>query len=127
MYKEKEMFVQYLDNMKSAICEEWSKAIIVKEDDPYKEKIIENGHKLYALVLDLIRGSLFEEQLKRLANEVTKERLEANVNIGQLVNNVNIGRSIIVKYVFEANIPSYNLELYINNINNLYDTFNYYV
>ena len=126
MYKEKEMLVQYLVKMKSAVSEEWSKAIIVHEDDPYKEKIIENGLKLYALVLDLIEGFLFEEHLERLANEVTKERLEANVNIGQLVNNANIGRSIIIKYVFKANILAYDLELYINNINTLFDTFNYY-
>lgn len=126
MFKEKEMFVQYLVEHKSTIHKEWSNAIILHEEDPLKERILENVLRMYALILDLMKGSLFKEKLKRMANEVANERLDAKKNIGSFVNNMNVGRSIIVKYVFKSNLPSYDLEPVINDINNLFDTFNYY-
>ncbi len=126
IYIEKEMFIHYLVEQKLAIYKEWIKAINIKEDHPYKEKIMENVFYLYALVLDLFSDTSFDEKLKQLANEMAKACLEAQENIGQFVNDVNIGRSVIVKYIFRANIPSYHLEPYINDINNLFDTYNYY-
>ena len=126
IYSEKEMFIHYLIEQKLAIFKDWIKAINIKEDHPYKEKIMENVFCLYALVLDLFSDISFDESLKQLANEMAKECLEAQENIGQFVNDVNIGRSVIVKYVFRANIPAYHLEPFINDINNLFDTYNYY-
>ena len=124
--RNKEMFVQYLIEQQSEIVKEWIKSINIKEDDPYKEKVADNGRSMYALVLDLIKGSFDEEKLKQLAYEVAKERNEVNVNIGYFLNNVNIGRSLIVKYVFKANFPTCDLKQLINDINNLFDLYNYY-
>lgn len=124
--QEKEQFIQYLVQQKNAIYKEWCASIIVQELDPYKEKILENGLQVYDLVLDLINGTLLEEKLRQLANEIARERLDAKENIGHFVNNVNKGRSIIVKYIFRANIFPCQVEQLINDINNLFDTFNYY-
>ena len=61
-----------------------------------------------------------------MADEIARDRFEAKANIGQFVNNVNKERSIIVKYIFQANISSNQLQSLINDINHLFDAFSYY-
>lgn len=122
----KEVFIQYLLEQKSTIINEWTTAICIQKYESYKENIIDYANKMFNFILEVIQGSLKEEELKLLANKVAKERVEKNANIGQFLNNVNIGRSIIVKYVFELNIISNEIKEIINEINILFDTYNYF-
>jgi hypothetical protein len=76
----------------------------------------ENGLQMYELVKKTILNSLSENEIKQLAYKVAKERVEANINIGDFVYNVNLGRSIIVKYANQSGIPIEGLQPIIDAI-----------
>jgi signal transduction histidine kinase len=115
--------IEFLDNHKSEFLNEWHKSINVNGIDLYNEKIKENGSLMYSLIEKAVGGSLSELELKQLAYKIAKERLEADINIGDFVYNVNLGRSIMVKHVLQSKIPLKNLQTIVEDINNRFDQF----
>ncbi|RRN71553.1 histidine kinase [Peribacillus simplex] len=124
--KYKNVLIQYLEENESLFLNEWNKTIKIDEIDPYKERIKENGYGMYSLVIQTFKEALFEDVLIKLAYQVAKERLEANINIGDFLYNINLGRNIIIRNVFGANIPIYYMQKFINEINLHFDTFSYH-
>ncbi|USK59228.1 histidine kinase N-terminal domain-containing protein [Peribacillus asahii] len=122
----KKVFLKYMVEQQSLFLNEWYETKIMDENDLYKEKIKENGIMLYSFILNAIKGSLSDDELKQLAYEVANERIEANINIGDFIHNINLGRNIIVRNVFGANIPLNDIQLIINDIINLFDTFSFH-
>ncbi|MGE7184359.1 histidine kinase N-terminal domain-containing protein [Peribacillus sp. NPDC006672] len=124
--KYKNVLIQYLEENKSLFLNEWNETIKIDEIDPYKEKIKENGYGMYSLVIQTFKDALFEDVLIKLAYQIAKERLEANINIGDFLYNINLGRNIIIRNVFGADIPIYYMQKFINEINLHFDTFSYH-
>ncbi|MFJ7753774.1 histidine kinase N-terminal domain-containing protein [Peribacillus muralis] len=122
----KKVLIQYLEENQTIFLTEWNETIKINEIDPYKEKIKENGYGMYALVIRAFRGDLSDDMLIKLAHQVAKERLEANINIGDFLFNINLGRNIIIRNIFGANIPISYLQEFINAINVHFDTFSYH-
>ncbi|AOH55161.1 hypothetical protein ABE28_012450 [Peribacillus muralis] len=122
----KKVLIQYLEENQTIFLTEWNETIKINEIDPYKEKIKENGYGMYALVIRAFRGDLSDDMLIKLAHQVAKERLEANINIGDFLYNINLGRNIIIRNIFGANIPISYLQEFINAINVHFDTFSYH-
>lgn len=89
--KYKFVLIQYLEEKESEFLNEWNETIKINEIDPYKEKIKENGYGMYSLVIQTFKEVLSEDVLIKLAYQVAKERLEANINIGDFLYNINLG------------------------------------
>ncbi|MDP1421246.1 histidine kinase N-terminal domain-containing protein [Peribacillus simplex] len=124
--KYKHILIQYLEENESVFLNEWNETIKINEIDPYKERIKENGYGMYSLVIQTFKEILSDDVLIKLAYQVAKERLEANINIGDFLYNINLGRNIIIRNVFGANIPINYLQKFINDINLHFDTFSYH-
>ncbi len=124
--KYKFVLIQYLEEKESEFLNEWNETIKINEIDPYKEKIKENGYGMYSLVIQTFKEVLSEDVLIKLAYQVAKERLEANINIGDFLYNINLGRNIIIRNLFGANIPINYMQKFINDINLHFDTFSYH-
>ncbi|MFY4774410.1 histidine kinase N-terminal domain-containing protein [Metabacillus sp. RGM 3146] len=122
----KTFLIDFLDEQRSAFLNEWHERVLIDEIDPHKEKVIENAQLMYSIVKNTIDGSMSEDMLKKLSFKVAKERLEADINIGDFVFNVNLGRSIIIKYILQSEIPVKDLQGIINHINLQFDLFSYY-
>ncbi|WP_057912880.1 histidine kinase N-terminal domain-containing protein [Peribacillus muralis] len=122
----KKVLISYLEKNQNVFLNEWNETIKINEIDPYKEKIKENGYGMYALVIQTFKGALSDYMLTKLAHQVAKERLEANINIGDFLYNINLGRNIIIRNIFGANIPIAHLQEFINAINIHFDTFSYH-
>ncbi|MFJ7928568.1 histidine kinase N-terminal domain-containing protein [Peribacillus sp. NPDC096448] len=124
--KYKHVLIQYLEENESVFLNEWNETIKINEIDPYKEKIKENGYGMYSLVIQTFKEVLSEDVLIKLAYQVAKERLEANINIGDFLYNINLGRNIIIRNLFGANVPINYMQKFINDINLHFDTFSYH-
>ncbi|MDM5359084.1 signal transduction histidine kinase [Peribacillus sp. B2I2] len=122
----KNVLIRYLEENESLFLNEWNETIKINEIDPYKEKVKENGYGMYSLVIQTFKEALSEDVLIRLAYQVAKERLEANINIGDFLYNINLGRNIIIRNVFGTNIPIYYMQKFINDINLHFDSFSYH-
>ena len=118
-----ELLVEFLEDKQTVFLEDWYKNIIIADLDTNKEKMIENGLRMYTLTKFVIKDSFSKDELKEFAYSVAKERLDSNTNIGDFVYNVNLGRSIIMKHVSQSDNLFKVLPNSIDNINQLFDHF----
>lgn len=117
------MVAHFLQQNQTYYLREWERNILVDKTDINREKIRENGSLMYNLVLATLTESLSEEKIKQLAYKVAKERVEANINIGDFIYNVNLGRSIIIKCVIQSDICKEDLSQIVDMINKQFDSF----
>lgn len=124
--KYKQILADFLDEYETEMIIEWSRKIKVQETDPYKDKIREDGQKMYAAIINCIKREFSENDMKQMAQNVAKEQLEANVNIGDLLYNINFGRQIMLKWIFTVDFTTDQLLVVIEEINHYFDCFSYY-
>ncbi|MEH7255552.1 histidine kinase N-terminal domain-containing protein [Neobacillus niacini] len=120
--------ITFFKKNKESLLREWENSIIISNDDPFKEKIRENG---IALVNVIFNMHLMSEQellniIKEHALKVSEERALANINIGEFVYNVNHGRTVLYGYLSKAGLQWTDLQESINKINFCFDKFLYY-
>lgn len=120
-----EGFITYLDHFKFELLTEWKEHIKIRQDDIFKMNIKENGRQMYELVKMSLCQEICEEELKRFAYKVAKERLDTNINIGDFVYNVNLGRSILIHHINRSGLPIEEIQQAVDRINALFDQFNY--
>jgi signal transduction histidine kinase len=118
----------YLQNHREELLSEWAKAILVNQDDPFKEIIIENGWAFFGIVENTFQLTEVEllDYIEKLAKKVTEERVLANINIGDFVYNVDLGRTVIYSYMSKAGLDWSDLQKSINKINFCFDKFLYF-
>lgn len=121
-----EILVELLENNQSIYLDMWREKTLINQDDINKDIVKENGLQMYEIVKKTITNSTSESEIKLLAYKVARERVEANINIGDFVYNVNLGRSIIIKYANQSGISIEDLQPIIDNINSQFDRFCYY-
>lgn len=122
-YKE---LIDYLDRSEAIILEEWWQDLYIQNGDIHKEKIKKNGFQMYQLVRRTLTDNITEKQIELLAYKVAKERVEANINIGDFIHNVNKGRTVIISHAFIPEIKKEQLQTAIEKINISFDLFCYY-
>ncbi len=120
--------IAYFAKNKERILQDWANVIVISKEDPFKEKILENGRALFKLIMDMYNMTEIEvlNTMKKLAIEVSEERVIADINIGDFVYNVNLGRSILYSYLGESGITWAELQKSINKINFCFDKFLYF-
>jgi signal transduction histidine kinase len=122
----RKQLILFLENNAFAFLKSWNQKILISDLDIHKKKVLNNGEKMYELVKQMLKGSLSEEDVRKLAYNVAVERAEANVNIGEFVYNVNLGRSEIIKWVMSSGLSTQELQAPIEDINTVFDQFTYH-
>ena len=82
--------------------------------------------QLFEMVRCSILGTLSEKHLRKLAHRLAKERVEANINIGNFIYNTNLARTLLIKLVHQADLPLQTLQYIVEVINQHFDRFCYY-
>jgi signal transduction histidine kinase len=120
--------VAFFQKNKEKLVQEWEDSIVINHEDPFKLKIRENGEALLNVILSMHKVSKEKliEIVKKIAIEVSEERVLANINIGDFVYNVNLGRTILYSYLSKTGISWSDLQESINKINFCFDKFLYY-
>ncbi|MDQ1147225.1 signal transduction histidine kinase [Bacillus sp. SORGH_AS 510] len=120
--------VAFFQQNKEKLVQEWENSIVINHKDPFKMKIRENGEALLNVILTMHKVSNDEllEIIKKIAIEVSEERVLAHINIGDFVYNVNLGRTILYGYLSKTGISWSDLQESINKINFCFDKFLYY-
>lgn len=120
--------ITFFDKNKESLVLEWENSYIISNEDPYKDKIRENGIALFDVVLNMhkMTDSELLEIIQKLAVEISEERVLANINIGDFVYNVNLGRTVLYSYLAKSGIEWSELQESMNRINFCFDKFLYY-
>lgn len=116
----------FLEQNADEFIHNWHIKSVISEDDPHREKVIQNGKQMFQLVKKALKHPLKEDELKELAHKTARERVEANVNISEFVYNVNIGKSEIIRWIGNSGIDLHELRPLFEKINNLFDQFFYH-
>lgn len=115
--------ILYLKMNKEELLDNWKKGFIIASDDPYNDIVILNGAAMLDMVIAFLCNTIDEEGLKFLAHRVARERLHANINIGEFVYNVCIGRSEIFNRLPDIGLTIEELHPVIIKINLCFDKF----
>ncbi|MFS1519155.1 histidine kinase N-terminal domain-containing protein [Bacillus sp. SCS-151] len=118
--------VQFLDENVSTFIQSWRQRVLISDSDIHKEEVINNGKKMFQLVKLRLENALSEGDVRKLAYKVASERVEANINIGDLVFNVNEGRKEINNWIISSGFPYDQLIRILEEINTIFDQFSYY-
>ncbi|GLB58754.1 histidine kinase N-terminal domain-containing protein [Cytobacillus sp. NCCP-133] len=123
-----EVVLELLRSEKEALLSEWKEKILITDEDPYKDKIRDNGEMMFHLIIQFLsrEENDLEKFIQQLAYSIAEQRVEADINIGDFVYNVNMGRSIVQKYLNHSEITFQKLQEYHEKINYCFDKFLYY-
>ncbi|MDP4163381.1 MAG: HAMP domain-containing sensor histidine kinase [Bacillota bacterium] len=121
------LFAFFADKKEQILCD-WEKLIIVSIDDPYKNKILNNGEQLFEVVVAIFTMSKEEllQFIQDLAILVSSERSVENIKLGDFVYNANLGRSVIYSYLSKAGLEWTDMQDALNSINFCFDKFLYF-
>ncbi|HJV32196.1 MAG TPA: histidine kinase N-terminal domain-containing protein, partial [Bacillales bacterium] len=113
------------ENFKWNILKDWNDLIIFSNDDPFKEQIPLNGETFFDIVVKVFNMPSDEHMklIQKHAIEVAKERVKADINIGEFVYNVNLGRTLFHSYFNKIGLVGDDLQEAINMINSCFDKF----
>jgi signal transduction histidine kinase len=113
------------NNFKWNILSEWNQLIIFSNEDPFKERIPLNGEAFFDVVILGFKMPTDEhlDLIQKHAIEVARERVKADINIGEYVYNVNLGRTLFHSYINKVGLFGDELQETINKINSFFDKF----
>ncbi|WP_102347513.1 histidine kinase N-terminal domain-containing protein [Bacillus sp. Marseille-P3661] len=118
----------FIDEHINDFVDGWKDQILTS-DPEFQETIINYGITMYHIMKDYICSSTPTKQevdLKKFANNVAKELVSTNKELGSLVYNVNLSRTEVFKHLSNLNISIEELQESINKINTCFDQFLYY-
>ncbi|MEH7505938.1 histidine kinase N-terminal domain-containing protein [Neobacillus drentensis] len=120
--------IDFFNQNKQKLIQEWEKVIVTTEADPFKLKIHENGKALLEVLLNMHNMSEQEllDFIEKIAIDVSEERVLADINLGDFVYNVNLGRTVLYSSLSKVGIPWSVMQDAINKINFCFDKFLYY-
>ncbi|WP_110114635.1 histidine kinase N-terminal domain-containing protein [Bacillus sp. CGMCC 1.16541] len=126
MISSSEKLTQFLDWNTSHFLRFWRENIYLSKNDLFADEVMNNGVAMYELVRKHIHSPLTEVEIMNLAFKVAKERVKANINIGDFVYNVNLGRTIIIKHITQSGLSIEELQPVVDEINSLFDRFSFH-
>ncbi|WP_096200584.1 histidine kinase N-terminal domain-containing protein [Bacillus sp. FJAT-45350] len=124
---EKAELIEFLEKNELGFVEIWMEKVRINEHDIHKDKVRENGIQMFRLIKSkIIDTDLPEDTVQNLAYKVAKERVEANINIGDFVYNVNAARTILISSTIQSDLSKINLEYIVRIVNEQFDDFSYH-
>lgn len=120
--------VEYFTSHKEDLLNEWAKKIIISRNDPFVTQIRDNAEYMFNLLIKILslKDNQFETHLQTLATKIAKERVLANINIGDFVYNVSIGRTIMSQQLADSKLEWDEIHEALNLLNYCFDKFLYY-
>jgi signal transduction histidine kinase len=124
----KSQIMFFLQKHRAELLQEWNKAAIISDLDPYKQNVQKNGEEFFDVVIDSFNTSNTEllKVVHKIAINIAEERVKADINMGEFVYNINLGRSIFFSNLSKVGLDWDNLQEGINKINCIFDKFLYY-
>lgn len=125
-----EKVIQHLEENFPDLLRLWQKRSI-KSEGIQQPKLKEHALQIFELVKLAISDLLTEERIRDAADNIAKNCLEENTNIGDFVYNTNAARSILVNFVLSQITHGQKLDLeqikpIIERINRYFDRFCYH-
>lgn len=113
---------------KENLLSEWNEKILINKDDPFKDKIKDNGDAMFQLIIQILikDGQELENYIQKLAYTVAEQRVKADSNIGDFVYNVNLGRTIVLNIFNRSEIHFHELQRQYERIGYCFDKFLYH-
>jgi signal transduction histidine kinase len=126
--EEQKDLIDFFNQNKQTLIQEWENAIVTSKADPFKVKIHENGKALLEALLSMHKMTKQELLgiIEKLAIEVSEERVLADINLGDFVYNVNLGRTVLYSHLSKAGIPWSDMQESLNKVNFCFDKFLYF-
>ena len=121
----KEQLAAFLELSQPIIVDKWLAIVSLSPDDPYYKEVIKNGKRTVELISRYIRKP-DQKWIQKLTKKVAKERINANVNIGELVANINSGRSVVISVLRESSFDRDELSIALEFINDYFNTYLYH-
>ncbi|WP_394172763.1 histidine kinase N-terminal domain-containing protein [Guptibacillus hwajinpoensis] len=121
----KEHLAVFLESSQPIILDKWLAIVRLSPDDPYYKEVIKNGKRTVELISRYIRNP-DENWIQKLTNKIAKERINANVNIGEFVANINSGRSVVISVLKESSFDRKELSTALEIINNYFNAYLYH-
>ncbi|WP_369899818.1 BA2291 family sporulation histidine kinase [Bacillus manliponensis] len=122
----KEVFCTYLQQNSQQFVTEWKNKVIISNQDPFKEEIINNGEQLLFLMISLIREEQNMENLQMMCEKIAIERAGAEANIGDFVYNANVGRNALFEALCELDVKASELKPIMDRMHTYFDHLIYY-
>lgn len=115
---------RYLEEHGDEILDGWMSKAIINDEDPYGGVVRSNGSMmLNLLIASATEGAVDSTELRALASNISRERLQANANISEFVYNVALGRTEILAQIPRIDIPIETLYPVFDMFNSLFDEF----
>ncbi|MBY0123116.1 histidine kinase N-terminal domain-containing protein [Bacillus sp. S/N-304-OC-R1] len=126
--KSSKQVVEILYKEKLNMLDVWEENIQVSTDDPFKDRMKENGEVMFYLLIQCFSSK--EEDLvkmiRKFAISIADQRLKAGINIGEFVYNVNLGRSIFQESLDKMDLDLEELKEYTQKVQFCFDQFLYF-
>ncbi|WP_349410215.1 histidine kinase N-terminal domain-containing protein [Pseudalkalibacillus sp. SCS-8] len=107
------------------ILTEWLNSASISDDDPYRDEITINGGHTIRLIVAYINDPN-TQLIEQLTKKIARERVEAEVGIGEFISNINLGRSIIYRVFSRIDISEASQMKYLLVVNDFFDLYMYH-
>ncbi|OEH91657.1 histidine kinase N-terminal domain-containing protein [Bacillus solimangrovi] len=98
-----EKLVTIITEHKQKIMANWLETIYLLKDDPFYDEIVLNAESTITFILKYLKED-DEDYVIHLTRKIAIERIQAGVNINELVNNINVGRTIINRLIIDSDL-----------------------
>ncbi|MCL6571662.1 MAG: GHKL domain-containing protein [Bacillus sp. (in: Bacteria)] len=117
--------IAFFNQNKEKLLHEWENTIVFTHEAPNKVDIREDGEALMSILLNMDRMTKQEllDVIKKLAIEVSEERVIKDINLGDFVYNVNLGRTILYGYLSKTELSWSCIQEAMKMINFCFDEF----
>ncbi|QED47097.1 histidine kinase N-terminal domain-containing protein [Cytobacillus dafuensis] len=120
--------VELFQSEKEKMLTDWEQKILVSSNDPFKDRMKENGEVLFYLLTQCFTKK--RDDLKKIIRSfsisIADQRVKAGMNIGDFVYNVNLARSIFQESLNQMNLDWQEIQEYTQNIQFCFDQFLYF-
>lgn len=120
--------VAFFDKNIDKIVAIWNEQLINSKSNPLKSKFFNKDtcHDFLIQSLSISKEKL-EHFLKSLASNFAKEKLDQNIDLGEVTYNLSIGKSITTKFLYNNYLNVNDVNAYIDKINYAFDKLLFYV
>lgn len=120
--------VAFFDKNIDKIVAIWNEQLINSKSNPLKSKFFNKDtcHDFLIQSLSISKENL-EHFLKSLASNFAKEKLDQNIDLGEVTYNLSIGKSITTKFLYNDYLNVNDVNYYIDKINYAFDKLLFYV
>ncbi|WLD94872.1 histidine kinase N-terminal domain-containing protein [Alkalihalobacillus sp. AL-G] len=120
-----QQLIKLFHTQHNTILDEWLNVVAISENDPFYEEVINNGGHTIRLITTYLKDPE-TPMIQNLTKKVARERIEAQVDIGEFITNINMGRSIVYRVLNKSDVPQDKQLKFLLMINDFFDLYMYH-